>query len=165
MLKTLDPLWKTAEGFGGSLVLTRCSWDKGKRERERQVWKQFLRWSQKWKPESAAAGVLTLDPRNERRLVGLCRQKASGLLSDCWQAGQYCYFLLSAALFCWWQLFSKPDLKPSGAVANTSPVTLRSRPYTILSNNYWICQWKWARLFQFACIAMEWGSFFHKIRA
>lgn len=35
------------------------------------------------KPERAAAAVvLSLDPWNERRLVGLCRHKASGLLSE-----------------------------------------------------------------------------------
>lgn len=40
MLKTLDPLWKTAEGFGGILVLTRCSWVG--RERQEGVRKRAL---------------------------------------------------------------------------------------------------------------------------
>ena len=54
MLKTLDPLWKTAEGFGGSLVLTRCSWVRRERAESGQT-----------------AVALTPAPWNERRPVGM----------------------------------------------------------------------------------------------
>ncbi len=83
-------------------------------EREEAGITAALRAVTEMKPERSAAAALTLDPWNERRLAGLCRQKASGLLSEREQSGLYCHFLLSAALFCWWQLFSVPVQNLSG---------------------------------------------------